>query len=109
MFLYSLPPPRPSRSTANLCVAIAGACVLIIAIILIDDVALGNQMQAVINPALAPPERAEQQYPIRDILETGAEISFGSDWPVCCEGHNNDCLTRALTHRFIYHLPCSPR
>lgn len=49
--------------------------------------ALNEQMERVINPALAPPERAEQQYPIKDILETGAEISFGSDWPVCYEGH----------------------
>jgi predicted amidohydrolase YtcJ len=45
-----------------------------------------SQMVTAIAPSLAPPERVEQQYPIRALATTGATLSFGSDWPVrmCC-------------------------
>lgn len=39
-------------------------------------------METVIGPSLGPAERAEQQYPIRAMLEAGTRMSFGSDWPV---------------------------
>lgn len=38
-------------------------------------------MTELTEPRLGP-ERARWQYPIRSLLEAGARVSFGSDWPV---------------------------
>ncbi len=35
-----------------------------------------------INPAQIGPQRMQQMYPIKSILDTGARIAFGSDWSV---------------------------
>lgn len=41
-----------------------------------------DPMQEVLTIPRIGPERAALQYPIRTVLESGATVSFGSDWPV---------------------------
>ncbi|MEI7697899.1 MAG: amidohydrolase [Actinomycetes bacterium] len=41
-------------------------------------------------------ERAAWQYPIKSLLDDGAAVSFGSDWPVTTQ-RPLDCLTIAIT------------
>ncbi|WP_090475443.1 amidohydrolase [Nakamurella panacisegetis] len=41
-----------------------------------------DPMQEVLTVPRIGPERAALQYPIRTVLESGASVTFGSDWPV---------------------------
>lgn len=42
------------------------------------------------------PVRTAQQYPIRGLLDVGANVSFGTDWPVT-DYHPMTCAARAVT------------
>jgi predicted amidohydrolase YtcJ len=51
-----------------------------------------------INPGLLGPERLDWQYPIGDIVKSGASVVFGSDWPVTtC--NPIPCMQVAVTRR----------
>ncbi len=58
--------------------------------------ACNDSLQSELTTPRLGPDRAKWQYPIKTLLEDGAAVSFGSDWPVTTQ-RPLDCLTIAIT------------
>lgn len=60
---------------------------------------LGDPWETVFAPRLFGPERSQHLYPTRQLLESGAIVVWGSDWPVTGVSPL-DGLETATTHRY---------
>jgi predicted amidohydrolase YtcJ len=60
---------------------------------------LGDVWETVFAPRLFGPERSQHLYPTRQLLESGAILVWGSDWPVTGVSPL-DGLETATTHRY---------
>jgi predicted amidohydrolase YtcJ len=60
---------------------------------------LGDVWETVFAPRLFGPERSQHLYPTRELLESGAILVWGSDWPVTGVSPL-DGLETATTHRY---------
>jgi predicted amidohydrolase YtcJ len=60
---------------------------------------IGDSWETVFAPRMFGPERVKRLYPARELLEAGAVVVWGSDWPVTGVSAL-DGLETAVTHRY---------
>ena len=60
---------------------------------------MNDPWEAVFAPRLFGPERTSHNYPMRSLLDTGAIVVWGSDWPVSSVSPL-DGIETATTHRY---------